>query len=239
MDKDINRVLRTVNKVFETDLSLKNYEMTRIFDKEKTAPFERFLLSARLRPFLVLKVLDLLDQEETFYLGCKRLLYTYDDYSVGDEESEEEEEEEEEKVIIPPIIFNACTVKQAFSADEVFNTFLCKLAFSALIVGPMASFGGKMISEKGNVNPPLSNDYFGSREGDLYISEKLIILKDLLYIKKSDLDLKESVKNIIEVEKNRFYSFLEKYKEKGVPHSIYVEWLQTWFPKRIRIRALR
>ena len=171
-------------------------------------------LQGRIRYLLRLKLLSMLLKNQ-FVVGYEALYeYIAEDY---------------ERVLGAHILDSKFTGQDIFDT-ELWNSFTV-VAHEKKVCPEsetLVTFD-RLIAPK-DQHPDMNN------EGDVWVSEGIVITKDKLYVNE---EMKKLVEPILSEFKKLGDEFVSEYRERSsVPHSVYIEWLLKWFPGRIHIRSL-
>jgi len=226
-DDHLKEILNIINKRFSKDINIDDYECIELLHRESNTQFQVFLLNARVRPFLKLKILYHFCDDSSFVIGDGKLSFTrgYDEHDT-------------EKKELGPSIIDA-----QFSKKNIFDLILGRMGFLALMIRHSPRLEGQArTGEEGTI------ELEGRDEGwQEYAEDEVIVMTDPdsrfiftdshVYIDADDTT-KKKVKDLIDSHIDTFNTFLDDYKERNVPHELYVDWLMKWFPGKIEVKSI-
>jgi hypothetical protein len=224
MDPDILNMLKIATKRFGVNFPVKDLVPVQLYSPKNIDSFQRFLVDARLRPFLKMKIVNELCHGASFAKGC---MPAYFDYNENDDYEELE---------IGPAI-----EKRALRDEELFDETLFKLGFGAVDVE--CRFYSVFINKKGDVpKPKPSQQITTAKDVNIMISpEPALILTDSEAYVIEGSEMEKNVRGLLAYHKKMFDEFLADHasnKTPFVPHETYIKWLMRLFPGRIRIRSI-
>lgn len=226
MDKDIKEIIDIVNKEFVLNINPLNLKSIKLYDAQNTNEFQRYLINSRIRLFQKLMLLNSLEEECQFVFATTNLIA--EKYNFETECNDEKN-------------FGVTIIKESFSRKETFEYILNKLGFLAVTTKNRAlpylySFfkkNGEIKKEEGWERWMQDNIFILINPG-----KELIITESEVLYNKDDKETEKILNNIISYQDIQFTEFLERYKDKCVPHEIYIDWIMKWFPGKIHINYI-
>ena len=212
----MKQILNLVNKHFNKDFDISDYEKVDLFSIKNPNSFQRFLIKDRIQVFQKLHVLAKLCKDEIFFIGCEDLFYDW--YC----------DEEEDCIEVGP-----CLILTEFSREDVFNKLVSDLAIAQIDVPTYHHIFDSDIACVNKVDRP--DGYQQSATKHVLISENFILVSDSLYVRNSKKDAEALFEGLNPI----FSKFIVEQKDPvGVSHDIYIDWLLKWFPGKVKIRTL-
>lgn len=202
-----------------------SYQKIELFPLDNVRPnsFEAFLIKSRVHLFLKLYVLT--QYWEVSFYPC------FPEFSLYEWTVDEEDEAgwEVSKTYGPTVIM------QKISGQEIFNDFLSRTGVQAIdtpgnmqLTGERNAIDGPIDYTLGKESQSLYPEYFISEDGSIIIGENNIYV----------VDGAEKIQKIVDTHREQFSTFVAEYKDSFVPHTVYIDWLLTWFPGKVRVRSI-
>lgn len=226
-EKAVKSILMIINKKFKSNIRLTDFEKIAVFYRRKQSNyFQSFLIAQRIIPFAILKILYQFFLKKEFIFANIKFFY-----SRG-------YEDDEEVIAYGPNIIN-----KRFKGENIFDHYLQNLYFPAVIAKHIPiTYRQERINKKGMIEEKNEEEWRESSEKDVFVMfnpAKLIITPNAVYIYNEDARLKQEIYNLLSYHHEIFDKFLDNYKDKCVPHEIYMDWLMKWFPGKIHLQSLQ
>ncbi|MEK6823357.1 MAG: hypothetical protein AABY13_05985 [Nanoarchaeota archaeon] len=195
-----------------------------LYARKNPDSFQQFLINDRIRPFLQLKILWQFCNESEFLVGhgqTKELAFNDDDEMTSEHE------------FGPSLCAIRC------SDEQLFDMLLYRLGFTMLFLreGPRMT---RLLTLRGEHKP--RGEFQLHDEAFILVKPEpnLIITETRVHVLKGTRMEKE-MRSLLAYHAAFFDDFLTEHPSKKtgvIPHEVYVDWLMTWFPGRIRLKSL-
>ncbi|MBD3318448.1 hypothetical protein GF342_00905 [Candidatus Woesearchaeota archaeon] len=222
IEKNVVEIVKLANKTAKRDIDVDSLQSLPLFSFNDANRFQQFVVHERLRPFLMMKIIFHLGRKAKWMIGNGDTAYVQE-YSPG----------------ATPRECGPTILPSLYGGTEVFQHLVASLGFLHIDTSdsPAVKYQERISSKGEKVKAPLGWHESLLQEVLVCLDLPLVISETRVYYP-STPGLITDIMTLLSFHKNAFDKFLNEYKEKCIPHEIYVKWLLSWFPGMVRVRSL-